>query len=144
MTNNDERKEFESTVSWHKNQTVHLFKLLQVVCVWISLVVVFAEIETDRRSNMPKVWVSVTGLELKSWLRYPQFMMYAAPSFIQAQSSPGNVFTDAKDIGTIHHTLTVWEEPSSYARIFTSRRTCQGNENIKDGWKYGKCVWIRE
>ena len=113
-----------------------LFKVLQVV--WISLVVVFAEIETDRKSNMPKVWVSVTGLALKSWLRYPQFMMYAVPSLVQAQSSPGNIFTDAKDVGTIHHTLTVWENRDHMLKFLRQGEHVKAMKVSRTAGKYGK------
>ena len=65
--------------------------------------------ETDKTLNMAKYWVSITGLQLKSWLRYPQFMMYAVPSFASSQAASGNVFTEAREVAGIQHTLTVWE-----------------------------------
>jgi|JI61114DRNA_FD_contig_31_2692163_length_570_multi_2_in_0_out_0_1 hypothetical protein len=55
------------------------------------------------------VYISITGLELKAFWHYPTFCYHAVKSFSQSSSSPGNISTDAKQIGSVHHTLTVWE-----------------------------------
>ena len=56
-----------------------------------------------------KYWVSITGLELKSVLRYPQFLLHAVPSMAQAQSAKGNISASARTVAGIEHTLTIWE-----------------------------------
>jgi len=55
------------------------------------------------------MYVSITGLELKAFWHYPTFMYHAIRSFSQAESAPGNISTATKQIGRVHHTLTVWE-----------------------------------
>ncbi len=54
-----------------------------------------------------EVYVSITGLELKSPLQGPLFSWHAMRSFSQASSAPGNLSTDARKVDGIHHTLTV-------------------------------------
>jgi hypothetical protein len=55
------------------------------------------------------VYVSITGLELKSLLHAPAFWWHAIRSMGQAQSAPGLISAEARLINGIHHTLTVWE-----------------------------------
>ena len=55
------------------------------------------------------VYVSITGLKLKSLIHAPAFWLHAIRSMRQAQSAPGLISADARLINGIHHTLTVWE-----------------------------------
>jgi hypothetical protein len=55
------------------------------------------------------VYVSITGLELKSVLHTPVFWWHAARSMGQAKAAPGLISADARQINGVHHTLTVWE-----------------------------------
>ncbi|KAL7564071.1 hypothetical protein ACA910_006973 [Epithemia clementina (nom. ined.)] len=87
---------------------------------------------------MTKVWVSVTGLELKSWLRYPQFMMYAAPSFMQAQASAGNIYAGVKNVGNIHHTLTVWKSRNDMLAYLRQGEHLKAMKISREVGKYGK------
>ncbi len=55
------------------------------------------------------VYVSITGLQLKSIGHTPAFWWHAVRSMRQAQSAPGLISADARQINGIHHTLTIWE-----------------------------------
>ena len=55
------------------------------------------------------VYVSITGLKLKSLNYAPAFWWHAIRSMRQAQSAPGLIRAEARLINGIHHTLTVWE-----------------------------------
>jgi hypothetical protein len=55
------------------------------------------------------VYVSITGLKLKSLVNAPAFWWHAIRSMRQAQSAPGLISAEARLINGIHHTLTVWE-----------------------------------
>ena len=55
------------------------------------------------------VYVSITGLKLKSLIHAPAFWWHAIRSMGQAKSAPGLISADARLISGIHHTLTVWE-----------------------------------
>jgi hypothetical protein len=54
------------------------------------------------------VYISITGLKLKSVLSAPKFWLHAIPSMVQAQSAQGNLKAEAQTINHVHHTLTVW------------------------------------
>ena len=58
---------------------------------------------------MSRVYVSITGLVLHSALHWPRFALNAGASMVQARSAPGNRFAEARQIGEIHHTLSVWD-----------------------------------
>lgn len=55
------------------------------------------------------VYVSITGLKLKSLIHAPAFWWHAIRSMRQAKSAPGLISAEARLINGIHHTLTVWE-----------------------------------
>ena len=55
------------------------------------------------------VYVSITGLRLKSFVHYPVFVWLALTSMIQARRSPGLLLADARVIDGVHHTMTIWE-----------------------------------
>lgn len=61
---------------------------------------------TDTRNQ---VYVSTTGLTLKSPLHGMLFGWHATQSFSQAASASGNLSTDARMVDGVHHALTVWE-----------------------------------
>ncbi|MFN3172670.1 MAG: hypothetical protein ACE37E_18450 [Hyphomicrobiales bacterium] len=54
------------------------------------------------------VYVSITGLTLKSPLQVLAFSWHATRSFSEAASAPGNLSTDARKVDGVHHTLSVW------------------------------------
>lgn len=55
------------------------------------------------------MYISITGLKLKSKLHLLKFMRHAIPSFRQAQNATGNLFCETRTIDGVHHTLTAWE-----------------------------------
>jgi hypothetical protein len=67
-----------------------------------------------------KYYVSVTGLVLDSFLSYPQFLYHAVPSMMQAEAAPGNVFANARQVGSVHHTLTIWDDKMAMRRFMMS------------------------
>lgn len=59
------------------------------------------------------VYVSITGLRLKSPWQMLQFYRHATPSFRQAREAPGNLRAEVKTIAGVHHTLTVWKDKAA-------------------------------
>ena len=55
-----------------------------------------------------KVYVSITGLTLKSPFHAVMFMWHASQSHAQAVAAPGNISTQTRTVDGVHHTLTVW------------------------------------
>jgi len=78
-----------------------------------------------------KYYVSVTGLKVKSLWYHPTFLKHAIPSFMQAQSSPGNVFAETKTRNGIQHTLTVWEDRASMLSFLRSGAHAQAMKVTK-------------
>jgi hypothetical protein len=66
------------------------------------------------------VYVSITGLELKSVLHAPAFWWHAVRSMGQAQSAPGLISADARQINGVHHTLTVWQTEAAMCAYLTT------------------------
>lgn len=54
------------------------------------------------------LYVSVTGLRVKSFWRIPLFWRHALASMRQAKRAPGNLSADARRIDGVQHTLSVW------------------------------------
>ena len=54
------------------------------------------------------LYVSVTGLRVKSFWRIPLFWRHALASMRQAKRAPGNLSADARRMYGVQHTLTVW------------------------------------
>lgn len=67
-----------------------------------------------------KYYVSVTGLKVKHFWLFPKFYRHALPSFMQAQSAPGNLFAETSSRNGIQHTLTVWEDRQSMLKFLRS------------------------
>ena len=59
------------------------------------------------------VYVSITGLKLKSARHAPAFWWHAIQSMRQAQSAPGLISADSRRINGVHHTLTVWKSEAA-------------------------------
>ena len=60
-------------------------------------------------STPPIVHVSITGLVLRSPLHWPRFALHAGASMTQARVATGNQFAEARMIGGVHHTLSIWD-----------------------------------
>ena len=86
------------------------------------------------------VYISITGLELKAFWHNPTFAYYAVRSFSEAESAPGNISTAATKIGSIHHTLTVWETKADMIRFL---RQGAHAESMKWMWEVDKSDYGR-
>lgn len=59
------------------------------------------------------VYVSITGLRLKSWLHAPRFYWHAFACLRQARRALGNISANVHTIDGVQHTLTVWESAAA-------------------------------
>ena len=58
-------------------------------------------------------YASITGLQLKSPFLAPAFWWHAVRSMRQAYAASGLIRAQARKIGGVHHTLTVWESEAA-------------------------------
>ena len=63
------------------------------------------------------VYVSITGLRLKSPRHFLRFWWHALRSMRQARRAPGNLMTDVRRIGNMHHTLSIWVDEAAMRRF---------------------------
>lgn len=56
------------------------------------------------------VYVSITGLRLKSWRVIGHFWWHAIPSMVQARRAKGNLSASARTINGVRHTVSVWSD----------------------------------
>jgi uncharacterized protein YkwD len=54
--------------------------------------------------------ISITGLKPKGLIGFLLFWRYAIPSFRQAQTANGNLFSEVKNINGFQCTLTAWKD----------------------------------
>lgn len=54
------------------------------------------------------MYVSVTGLRVKTWAGVPVFWWHAVRSLRQAQRSPGIISTAVRKVDGYQHTLSIW------------------------------------
>ena len=59
------------------------------------------------------MYISITGLKVKSFLHTLTFWRYAIPSFMQAEKAPGNLHASTKTIEGIHYTVTAWKSKAA-------------------------------
>lgn len=71
------------------------------------------------------VYVSITGLTLKSPFHGVRFSWHAMGSFSQAAQAPGNLSTDARKVDDVHHTLTVWTSRQAMLTYLRQGRTSE-------------------
>jgi len=64
---------------------------------------------SSKESELGSVYVSITGLRIRSNLHYPQFYRLAGAVMTQAKKSHGIIEVEARIINGIHHTLSIWE-----------------------------------
>jgi hypothetical protein len=67
-----------------------------------------------------KVYVSITGLQLKSWRYFFKFWWHAVRSMTQAKSAPGNISTETHHINGMQHTLSVWVDEAAMRQYLVS------------------------
>ena len=66
------------------------------------------------------MYVSITGLRVKSIFRAPLFWRHAVPSLMQAQRAPGNMVAQVRKVDGVQHTLTVWQDREAMRRYLTT------------------------
>lgn len=76
--------------------------------------------ETRASAQGAQLYVSVTGLRLRSAWHAPRFWWHAIRSMRQAQQAPGNLLAQTRTIDGVHHTLSVWTGPASMRRYLQS------------------------
>ena len=111
------------------------------------------------RKTSDQVYVSITGLTLKSLLYAVPFWWHASQSFSQATRAKGNLFADARRVGDVHHTLTIWtsrDAMRAYLGAGPHRRALKAYQSIGSGrvhgyyadiapgWDEALRVWERE
>ncbi|WP_375574013.1 hypothetical protein ABWH92_08795 [Ahrensia marina] len=92
------------------------------------------------KEGASEIYVSITGLKLRSPLQAPLFSWHAMRSFSQASSAPGNLSTDARKVDGIHHTLTVWtsrEAMLTYLRSAAHLKAMKAFKSIGTGKVHG-------
>lgn len=78
------------------------------------------EMSDEPSASGPVVYVSITGLRLKSPFHAAWFWWHAIRSMMQAQGAPGNLRSEARSIGGVQHTLTVWEDRAAMRRFMVT------------------------
>ena len=73
-----------------------------------------------RGISMEKVYVSITGLQLKGRRHFFKFWWHAIRSMAQARRAEGNITTDARLIDGVHHTRTVWRDEGAMRRYLVA------------------------
>jgi hypothetical protein len=69
---------------------------------------------------MRSVYVSITGFRLNRWRYLPLFWWHTARSILQARWARGNLFVEARVIGGVYHTLTVWIDERAMRAFVTA------------------------
>ena len=77
------------------------------------------------------VYVSITGLLCHSIFTVPWFWYHAISSKIQADSAPGVLSVDVKELNSYHHTLTVWENRKAMMAYLTTGSHKEAMKNFK-------------
>lgn len=106
-----------------------------------------------------QVFVSITGLRVKSWLFYPQFFWLAGAAMNQARQAPGLIDADTRTINGVHHTLSVWENETAmraYLSAGAHLQAMRAFRSIASGktvgfttahppdWSEVHDIWVRE
>lgn len=78
------------------------------------------------------VYVSVTGLRLRSVWVWPRFAWHAVRSMRQARTAEGNLFADARRIDGVHHTLTVWTSRDAMRAYLVAGAHLEAMKAFKD------------
>ena len=70
--------------------------------------------DVNLRLIMSKIfYVSITGLRVKSVWRLPAFWWHASAAMQQAMNAQGCLGAEARLIGGVHHTRSVWTDRQS-------------------------------
>lgn len=86
------------------------------------------------------MYVSITGLRLKSILHTPRFIYHAIPSMMQARAAEGNLLATSKNVNGVQHTLSVWKDRKSMLKFLRSgdhAKAMRSFDDIATGKTYG-------
>jgi hypothetical protein len=106
----------------------------------------------------PRYYVSITGLQVKSYFHLPQFFYHALPSIRQAERAAGNISTSSNYIKGMQHTMTVWENREYMLQYLQTGAHLQAmktspivgryvkvygycTDTIPDDWKQARQLW---
>jgi len=87
-----------------------------------------------------KIYVSTTGLKLKSFIHAPRFWRHAIASMKQARGAEGCLSAQARTINGIHHTLTTWTSKRhmrAYLSAGAHRKAMRIYRSIAEGKVHG-------
>ena len=102
------------------------------------------------------MYVSVTGLELKSPWQLPRFYWHAVRALRQAKRAPGNLHSDVKTVGRVRHTLTAWRDRQAMCAFrysdphrsaiaafgsFATGKTCGFESDGLPSWEEALAYW---
>lgn len=105
------------------------------------------------------LYVSITGLTLRSPWHGPRFWWHATRAMAEAQRHPGCRSASARTIRGVHHTLTVWESREAMRSYLTAPRhlaamrifdrtatgkTCGYETETPPDWSEARDIWERE
>ena len=77
------------------------------------------------------MYISITGIKVKSFFGMLKFMRYTLPSFTAARKANGNLFCDSKKINKYHHTLTAWENRSKMIYYLRGKHHSSAMKNFR-------------
>lgn len=105
------------------------------------------------------VYVSITGLRVKSPFHAPRFWWHAVASMQQARRADGNMLAEARTIKGVQHTLSVWRDRKAMIAFRNSgahRKAMRAFPSIASGhvigfeaeeapgWSDAHALWVSE
>ncbi|EJK55612.1 hypothetical protein THAOC_24643, partial [Thalassiosira oceanica] len=93
---------------------------------------------TTRTPKTFAMYISVTGLVLKSIWQMPRFQYLTVCAFRDAKASVGNVRTSLLTRGNVYHTVTVWESKEEMRRFYVGDAHRQAMMATKEVASYVK------
>jgi quinol monooxygenase YgiN len=64
--------------------------------------------------------VSITGLTVRRRWHRPRFWWHAVRSLSQARAAPGCLMAEARTVGGVHHTLSIWQDRAALRSFMTT------------------------
>jgi hypothetical protein len=89
---------------------------------------------------MTPLYISITGLRVKSGFATMRFWWLTIPAMIQAKNAAGNISAVARAVDGTHHTLSVWRDKQSmlaYLRGGAHLKAMQNFKSLGSGSVYG-------
>ena len=89
---------------------------------------------------MNQLYISITGLRVKSGFATMRFWCLTVPAMMQAKKAAGNISADARSVNGTHHTLSVWRDKDSmlaYLRGGAHLKAMKNYKSLGSGSVYG-------